>query len=526
MNSPVIFYHLWPVGEWERINKNIFDRISESGLSDAMSKMFICVNTDIEFTNIDTHGIDRSKVQFIRIPNNHSEWPTIDELYTRYFYVENTPILYLHCKGARFNKEHAIYGPVNSWLDGMAYFNINNWKKCNKLLSQGKPTVGIRVENIPVPHYSGNFWWINSNSLKLLPNPSLQEQSYRNRHGAEFWIGMLGITNLYDLDIKKNKFNYHVVINPESYEINKVDNKHICVYDQGYSSSWLELQDIEHTTYKKGVNLNHNSVIEAYLKHIITNYNNLPEYTYFLQSNAILSIPNLPILLNSNYNRFTSFGALKITDNNDGYPNHPNLPLNEFWSLYFEDQCPDKFTFIAGSNFGVSRKEILNHPISLYEKMLNDLTKKDNPDEDFCMERMWRYFFTSRLLIKKEGLIQYSGGLEIGFDIERPRITAPSLAIIYADTYGNIKDDLFNKILDQIVGDTTKYVVFINGNINESEFVRYLCEIDDNSKFEYKDYSFNNWKIMLISVEYMRNNRRKKKTIVKDTEEHIHNFMI
>lgn len=520
MNKPVIFYHLWTVGEWIRINKNIFSRISESGLSDAMEKMFICVNTDIDFNEIDTFEIDRSKVEFIRVVNNQSEWPTLETLYNKYVTSVDTPILYLHCKGARFQEGHQFYESVDSWTSGMAYFTVNKWKKCVSLLSQGKLTVGIKNERLPVPHYSGNFWWVNSSALRRLPHPRSQEQSFRNRHGAEFWIGILGYDNLFNLDIRKTAFNYVNIFRPEQYEEADLSKKHICMFDNGGNVDWVNYQDMDYTIYKKGNNINNLSVLEAYFTYILTNYDNLPEYIYFLKSTAIKDIPNLPILLKNNYSIFTYFGAFKTTDENDGHPNHPGLPLKEFWNCYFEDACPDRFTFIAGSNFGVSKKEILRHTKETYSLVLRSITNKDNPDEDYCMERMWKDFFTGSL--KGKALLKDSS---LSYVIERPRITAPTLLIIWPESYKMFSENFYQYLINAI-SETNRYVVILSGNIDESELTRYLIQFDDTQDFEYKDISFSGWKMMLISTRYIISNKNKKKTIVKNTEEHIRDFML
>ena len=54
---------------------------------------------------------------------------------------------------------------------------------------------GVDWTTDPDPHYSGNFWWANSNYLKTLPKvQTLNKQNSPRvitlRHNAEMYIGM------------------------------------------------------------------------------------------------------------------------------------------------------------------------------------------------------------------------------------------------------------------------------------------------------------------------------------------------
>lgn len=501
MNAPVVFYHLWPVGRWKDVNASIFSEIVSSGLSLKMDKMYLCVNSDIAEEEIDLCGIDATKVEIVRIPDTQSEWPTIDLLYSKYVNTQSTPILYMHCKGARFGLDHPQSAAIGCWNEGMTYFNVTNWKKCVKLLESGKHSVGIRVERLPVAHYSGNFWWINSSSLRLLLNPKTQIQTITNRHGAEFWIGRLGVNYLHDVDVQRNHFGYGLVIPKSKYAI-PTGERSICVYECDNSSlSWLGETDIDSTVYSN-TDIKHSSVVLAYLQYIIDNYDNLSQLTYFLKSNAKVAIPNLNIILRNRYLKFTSLGVFKTTDNKDGSPNHPGLPIESVWSRCFTNTCPDSFTFIAGSCFVVTKSEILAHSKSFYQSIIDSVEDKDNPIDDYCFERLWESFFTLGVSQKLNVESQSSGEL---------LTSSPKYVLIY--------DELFNKdtIFDQIVTSSAEFIVFIN-SIDKYESVKndILSSIDGNiSDRDYVDYISEDLKYCILRSSYVKNNVRKKKKIIE-----------
>lgn len=514
MNSPVIFYHLWPVGEYNTINKNIFTEIVNSKLANSMEKMYICVNIDIEDINL--YGLPKDKVEIIKIKDTNTEWPTLEQLYIKYVNKENTPILYLHCKGARFNNSMPQYEPINSWTKGMTYFNVTKWKKNISMLEQGKLTCGIRVERVPSPHYSGNFWWMNSSILKNLADPRRQDQTIRNRYGAEFWIGGVGLANLNNTDSSKTLFNYVNIIYPEQYVNSSVKNKEICVYDVNGNLSWLNNQDIDYTIYSKKTCITNNSIVEAYIKYIVDNYDELPKYVYFLKSDAITKIPNLLIILKNNYIKFNSFGGYKTKDNKLGLPNHPGLDIAATWSMLFEDECPDEFNFTAGSNFGVTSDEIKKYSKKFYEKILAQLSKVDDPIEDYRFERLWKEIFTVKHTELKNNINNY--------DVERDRITMPDTIRIDDEIYNNT-ENIIEFIYSQI-NNNIKYVMFLHGSIEYHEFYGFMSTEFREDNFEYYDRQFSSWKLCVISTEYLVKNKTKKKKIIQPLEQHIREFML
>jgi hypothetical protein len=104
--------------------------------------------------------------------------------------ITNDKILYIHTKGVTSNNNECI----NDWRKYMLYFNVVQHEQASKEL-ENYDTYGVDLVTEPTKHYSGNFWWSNSNHIKKLP--PIDEISKADakailtiRHNAEFWLMM------------------------------------------------------------------------------------------------------------------------------------------------------------------------------------------------------------------------------------------------------------------------------------------------------------------------------------------------
>ena len=83
--------------------------------------------------------------------------------------------LYLHSKGATYNKERQKTNPLcttefaEQWTNRMFDYLVVNYKVVSKFK---RKKLIIDFKNEPLPHYSGNFWWANSSYIKSLKSYS------------------------------------------------------------------------------------------------------------------------------------------------------------------------------------------------------------------------------------------------------------------------------------------------------------------------------------------------------------------
>lgn len=115
-------------------------------------------------------------------------------------------VLYFHAKGVTSIERVLKTGQYHKFINFMHWRKHLEWgvfdmhEKSMELLSE-YDAVSTNYDEWPCPHYSGNFWWANSNYIKTLSNPNDDEwwSSYKNKYPAlhtlpdrlvaEMWIG-------------------------------------------------------------------------------------------------------------------------------------------------------------------------------------------------------------------------------------------------------------------------------------------------------------------------------------------------
>ena len=132
----------------------------------------------------------------------------------------------------------------------------------------------------------------------------------------------------------------------------------------------------------------------TFYKYIYDNYDNLENYTIFLQGNPFYHLVNTieklnEIINNKEYNKdFEILCHHIIPCNLSGCQYHANLPLNDVYEKLFNERKENmEFTFGSGGQFIVSKKNILKHPKDFYLKIVEILQNDINPDEGFVIER-------------------------------------------------------------------------------------------------------------------------------------------
>lgn len=138
----------------------------------------------------------------------------------------------------------------------------------------------------------------------------------------------------------------------------------------------------------------------TYYKHICDNYDNLNEYTVFLQGNPFDHSPNIitnlhNYITNKTLNIDFEFLSESILDCNlSGCIHHEGIPLIETYEKIFGIKKNSmNFQFGAGAQFIVSRKKILQRPKEFYEKIVKMLENNSDPIEGYVIERFHKLIF-------------------------------------------------------------------------------------------------------------------------------------
>jgi hypothetical protein len=142
----------------------------------------------------------------------------------------------------------------------------------------------------------------------------------------------------------------------------------------------------------------------TYLYYIITNYDNLPEYSVFLQGFPFDHSPQLQHILNSLFNmiyrehRYLHFAFISQYvkwSNIENCIEHPGLNMIPVYKEVFGlDKMVHTFQFGTGAQFIVNKNAILSRSVDFYINIYKLLMNDMNPIEGYCIERFWQMIFT------------------------------------------------------------------------------------------------------------------------------------
>lgn len=138
----------------------------------------------------------------------------------------------------------------------------------------------------------------------------------------------------------------------------------------------------------------------TYYHHIYQNYENLSDYTIFLQGNPFDHSPDIISDINKYINNkdldieFEFLGKDIINCNLSGCRYHRGIPLISCYEKIFNENKKEmEFKFSPGAQFIVSKKRILKKPKEFYLKIIELLDKKNNPIEGNVIERFHKLIF-------------------------------------------------------------------------------------------------------------------------------------
>lgn len=141
----------------------------------------------------------------------------------------------------------------------------------------------------------------------------------------------------------------------------------------------------------------------TYYKHIYDNYDQLADYTIFLQGNPFDHSPNII----SNLNKYINNKELHIDFeflSENVYHSSLDIEIghrwckniHKDWELVFGEKCNDnqECIFGSGAQFIVSKNKILKNKKEFYGNIIKMLEYTRNPFEGYNIERFHKYIFT------------------------------------------------------------------------------------------------------------------------------------
>jgi len=132
----------------------------------------------------------------------------------------------------------------------------------------------------------------------------------------------------------------------------------------------------------------------TYLYHIINNYDNLSDYTMFLQGQPFDHTPYLECILASDeWKKPFHVMSCNIFDLIINEKQNPYTILELYRTIFNRKTTEFSLWFGAGAQFCVSRATIRTRPKEFYERIYNILTYDVNPIEGHAIERFWPMIF-------------------------------------------------------------------------------------------------------------------------------------
>lgn len=225
------------------------------------------------------------------------------------------------------------------------------------------------------------------------------------------------------------------IINYENFIDVKNTKIEIVIARYNENLDWINLEPYNKYTniiYNKGINENFETnqltqkIIklknvgrcdETYLNHIVMNYDNLANITIFLPGSLNIDVKNQKAKLlideiekhqdtvfigtkfnnirDDLYNFQLNEWIATDTENNKINPESKLelskiRPFGKWFDTYFN--CNISFVSYLGI-LGISKRDILNHPKSYYEKLLIQLQNSSNPEVGHYIERSWEAIF-------------------------------------------------------------------------------------------------------------------------------------
>jgi hypothetical protein len=208
----------------------------------------------------------------------------------------------------------------------------------------------------------------------------------------------------------------------------------IAVYNRDYSTWATNIdKNVKITPYRKGTAsplLNNEIKIEPHVGrdvhtffwHIYHNYENLSEYTFFVQDFPFDHWGNLIEKVNSgnfddcqsqiggyfgyynsnigipftleNSEHFLSSKVLSCQSNGLPHDSQNNVNVDKFWNFLFKVPPPSKYEFIPGGHFVIHNLQVYKRTKEFYKNIVNLLELY--PESPWCIERLELYIFDDR----------------------------------------------------------------------------------------------------------------------------------
>jgi hypothetical protein len=189
MDKIKVFWHVTELADWRNVMDQQWQLIKQSGLYDAADEIFICGNGQSHTFLPWMTSKPENKLSFVQVSADSAfyEYPTLSFLHQQCSQMtEQTHVLYIHLKGVTRPGD----GNIADWRDFLNWAVIERWADCVAALAD-HDAAGPNWEMEPWPHFSGNFWWANSDYINRL-DPLAHPVDCMNQNATQFKAHIAG----------------------------------------------------------------------------------------------------------------------------------------------------------------------------------------------------------------------------------------------------------------------------------------------------------------------------------------------
>ena len=181
-----IYFHICMISNWKPVIEKSLKLIESSGLLKIVTNInIVCLGSSEELNKLKSIIDNNPKCVLRKHDTNVGlyERATLNVLYDDCEKSgDNFKALYFHSKGITRKKGTYDYNNIEDWVNYLHYFNIERFRECIFMLDRSD-VCGVNLITIPKLHYSGNFWWANSNYIK-----TLEREIDDNYLDPEMWV--------------------------------------------------------------------------------------------------------------------------------------------------------------------------------------------------------------------------------------------------------------------------------------------------------------------------------------------------
>lgn len=166
------YIHICQLGNWQIPFDMIMKDVKSNGLYEATLEIRVCIVNNNEGIIDDIRFHDPKIVLVAHGVASRYERLTLEHMSENAFTDPCCCYWYAHTKGIRYFGSDELHKAscVSSWIKLMTHYNFVNWRNAVACL-QTHDVYGCEYHDKGIfpRHYSGNFWWANSQYIKQLP---------------------------------------------------------------------------------------------------------------------------------------------------------------------------------------------------------------------------------------------------------------------------------------------------------------------------------------------------------------------